>query len=105
MNGAPGEPIDPDVSMTASRRAACEAAGGYVERRGRRNAELCVTPYPDAGKACSDGSDYEGDCIVEGAAEMHKSGNSTGICQRDDALFGCFGTVENGAILRGLCVD
>ncbi len=104
LNGAPGEPIDPDVSMTASQRAACEAAGGFVERRGRRNAELCVTPFPDAGTICRDGSECQGDCIVEGSVQM-QTGGDVGICQRDDALFGCFGTVENGAILRGLCVD
>lgn len=91
--------------MTTSQRAACEAAGGYVERRGRRNAELCVTPFPDAGQACSDGSQCEGDCIFEGNAQQQSGENIVGICQRDDALFGCFSTVENGAILRGLCVD
>lgn len=102
---APGGLIDPDISMSAADRAACKAAGGFVERRGRRNAELCVTPFPDAGKACSDGSECAGRCIVEGGAEMQPDESIVSICQRDDALFGCFSTVENGAILRGLCVD
>ena len=91
-------------AMGEAERAQCLAAGGTVERRGRLQSELCVTPFADAGKVCTDGSQCGGDCIVEGRATP-SSGTVQGICQRDDRLFGCYSRVENGAITTGLCVD
>ena len=98
-------PAFPGGVMSADDRRACEKRGGTVEKRGMAQAELCVTPYADAGKACTDGDQCEGRCIAEGQVGSPPGEPVTGICQRDDRLFGCFGIVEDGAIEAGLCVD
>ncbi|EDL48119.1 hypothetical protein [Erythrobacter sp. SD-21] len=115
--GQQGEPVDetttvsqgmpalPGGAMSAEDRRACEGQGGTVERRGMAQTELCVTPYADAGKACTDGDQCDGRCIAEGQVGAPHGEPVTGICQRDDRLFGCFGIVEDGAIEAGLCVD
>ena len=100
MPELPNPPSLPDAE-----REACEAGGGSVERRGMMGSEMCVRPYADAGKACTDESQCEGRCIAEGRVGAPPDEKVTGICQRDDALFGCFGLVENGTISSGLCVD
>ena len=100
-----GMPVLPGGAMFAEDRRACEEQGGTVERRGMAQAELCVTPYADAGKACTDGDQCEGRCIAEGQVGSPPGEPVTGICQRDDRLFGCFGIVEDGTIEAGLCVD
>lgn len=94
-----------DRAMTADQRAACTKAGGTVERRGMAQTELCVTPHADAGKICTDGDQCTGRCIAEGQVGSAPGETVTGICQRDDQLFGCYGIVEDGRIEAGLCVD
>ena len=100
-----GRPVLPGGAMSAEDRRACEEHGGTVEKRGMAQTEQCVTPYADAGKACTDGDQCEGRCIAEGQVGSPPGEPVTGICQRDDRLFGCFGIVENGTIEAGLCVD
>lgn len=94
-----------DRAMTADQRAACTKSGATVERRGMAQTELCVTPYADAGKTCTDGDQCTGRCIAEGQVGSAPGETVTGICQRDDQLFGCYGIVEDGRIEAGLCVD
>lgn len=93
------------LSLPETERKACESDGGSVERRGMMGSEMCVRPYVDAGKACTDESRCEGRCIAEGRVGAPPDEKVTGICQRDDKLFGCFGRVENGTITGGICVD
>ena len=95
----------PGEVMPADDRRACEKQGGTVEKRGMARAELCVTPYADVGKVCTDGDQCEGRCIAEGRVGSPPGEPVTGICQRDDRLFGCFGIVEDGTIEAGLCAD
>jgi hypothetical protein len=95
--------IGPNSSMADNAAAACRAAGGIVERRGRLQAELCVKPYADAGKACTSGSQCAGDCV---ATEAVADGTQVaGQCQADDRPFGCFAKVENGRATGGICID
>jgi hypothetical protein len=98
-------PVIPNYTMSQAERDACTAANGFVDRRGRIQAEVCVTPYADAGKVCTDGDQCEGRCIAEGQAGTPPGETTEGICQRDDYLFGCYGIVEDGVIEAGLCVD
>ena len=102
---ARGTPVLPGGAMSTEDRRACEEQGGTVEKRGMAQTELCVMPYADAGKACTDGDQCEGRCIAEGQVASPPGEPVTGICQRDDRLFGCFGIVEDGTIEAGLCVD
>lgn len=95
----------PDApSLSVAKREACLADGGSVERRGILQAEMCVRSYADAGKVCTDGSQCEGICMVEGQAGTPGT-SAQGMCQKDDKLFGCFGVVTDGRIETGLCVD
>ena len=82
--------------------AACEASGGYVDRRGRGQFETCVHPYADAGQSCTDNQQCDGKCVTEPDAGMT---GVVGECQADDALFGCYAEVVDGAAVRAICVD
>src|SRR6188768_1281455 len=42
--------------LSESERQACLADGGKLATMGRSGNEGCVRPMPDAGKACTDGS-------------------------------------------------
>ncbi|WP_299307412.1 hypothetical protein [uncultured Croceicoccus sp.] len=82
--------------------AACEASGGHVDRRGRGQFETCVHPYGDAGQSCTDNQQCDGKCVAEPDAGMT---GVVGECQADDALFGCYAEVVDGAAVRAICVD
>jgi putative hemolysin len=93
------------TTLSDADRATCAADGGTVERRGRLGAELCVVPFADAGKSCTDASQCEGQCIAEETGPQPEAENPKGMCQADDKLFGCYSTVENGKIANTICVD
>lgn len=95
--------IGPGRALSAQARAECESRGGTVQRRGMMNSEMCVTPYADGGKQCTDSSQCEGRCIT--SAGSMGSPSVAGTCQKDDRLFGCFSEVLNGKAAGGLCVD
>lgn len=99
---APAGPQSYPMEMSAADRSACTAKGGRVERRGRLGAELCVTPFADAGKACTDKSDCQGKCIATGNSPTPPT---AGQCQADDRLFGCFAEIDGGKAVNALCVD
>lgn len=86
--------------------AQCEADGGFVERRGMIGLPICVTPYEDGGKACTDSSECQGQCILKSwGAEEPGEGPIVGSCEPDDKTFGCFGIVTNGKVESAICVD
>ena len=93
------------TTLSDADRATCAADGGTVERRGRLGAELCVVPFADAGKSCTDSSQCEGQCIAEETGPQPSAQNPKGMCQADDRLFGCYSTIENGKIATTICVD
>lgn len=93
------------MTLSAVERTSCAADGGTVERRGRIGAELCVIPFADAGKSCTDASQCEGKCIAEEAGPQPDAQSPKGMCQADDRMFGCYSTVENGKIATTICVD
>jgi len=95
--------IGPNAIMADSAAAQCRAAGGVVERRGRLQAELCVKPFADAGKSCTDGDQCAGDCVMEAAGQ--DGAQVAGQCQADDRPFGCFAKVEDGRATGGICID
>lgn len=82
----------------------CARLGGYVQRVGLLGREACVVPYKDAGKACTDGSQCEGDCW--GEARPYAPGElATGKCQPTNMPFGCNSRIDNGVASPVLCVD
>ena len=96
--------------------ASCSARGGEIRRIGRMGRSVCVTPYADAGKRCTDGDQCLGGCRAEANLPPPPSGDAApgrppappavteGRCQADTDPFGCYVRVEDG---RGttICVD
>ena len=94
------EPAAPSAQTLAS---ACSAKGGSIQPVGRAQIPTCVTPYADAGKACTDKSQCEGNCILEGNIEA--TGDVTGQCQKTNRQFGYYAKVVNGKSTGAICVD
>jgi hypothetical protein len=94
------QPAAPSAQSMAS---ACAAKGGSIQPVGRAQIPTCVTPYADAGKACTDKSQCQGACIAEGNLEAQ--GATSGQCQKTDRQFGCYAKVVNGKSTGAICVD
>lgn len=102
---SPPLPQHQRITATASRD--CQAAGGRMENRGMVGTAMCVRPYADAGKACTDKSDCTGLCIRTdfNSVEARAHAPATGTCQPDNALFGCFAEVVDGHYKDAWCID
>lgn len=98
-SNAPTQAPDQDASASA-----CLAGGGTMTQVGKLQTWKCITPYKDAGKACTDSSQCEGECRTSVNTQPGK-GPVTGACQADNGHFGCSATVEKGQLGRALCVD
>lgn len=83
--------------------AQCSAKGGSVQPVGKAQIPTCVIPYADAGKVCTDKSQCEGNCILEGNIET--TGDVAGTCQKTNRQFGCYAKVVNGKSTGAICVD
>lgn len=95
--------------FTAEQRAACEAEGGRVATAGLSGDDMCARPYADAGRACTDGSQCLGDCLLDesslnGKRPVHDM-EAAGLCQAFAYPFGCRNLIEDGRLTLGLCVD
>ena len=101
-----GPPTAPAPEVTAAQTPeACAAAGGTIQPVCRRQTEVCVIAYADAGKPCTDGYQCQGDCRAEPSDGPPKPGTVTGVCQADSDPCGCFTTIEDGQIAHAICVD
>lgn len=86
--------------------AACAAAGGKMRPQGRMQSVRCVIGYADAGQACTDGDDCQGDCRIEDVANAPTAGaDAVGQCQAASGRFGCYTTIEDGKAEATICVD
>jgi hypothetical protein len=83
--------------------AQCSAKGGSIQPVGKAQIPTCVVPYADAGKACTDKSQCEGACILEG--NLEPASDVTGQCQKTNRQFGCYAKVVNGKSTGAICVD
>jgi putative hemolysin len=90
--------------MSSADRASCTAAGGTVERRGRIGAELCVRPFADASKQCTDSAQCQGKCVGT-AEQVSSTAPVTGQCQADDRMFGCHSEIRQGKAVNAVCID
>ena len=94
--------------VTSEMTSACIEQGGSIEHRGMVGSAVCVHPYADAGRPCRGKMDCKGQCIatdwVDG--QWPKTGEAhAGFCQKDDALFGCYVTIEGGKVSDAICAD
>jgi hypothetical protein len=100
-------PRDESTSPNASVRdaEACSNRGGTWRRVCLMGTWSCVMPYRDAGKACSDKKECEGQCRYQGSEQLAPGSPAKGVCQRDSDPCGCFAEVRDGKLQHALCVD
>ena len=89
---------------------------------GIEQVEKCICKAKDGGKACRDGAECEGSCIVQDDAKFEvveagppPRGYYVGRCSDYDTAFGCHRVIANGTRGKGpqsaddaaqrLCVD
>lgn len=97
--------IDPNLPQ---RDRDCLARGGQPGKAGITADWVCVTPRPDAGKACTGSSECDGDCIYApkpGEPRPQPGDPVAGICQATSNDYGCRDQVEEGRFVGTLCVD
>ena len=97
--------VGSDAPMQSADASACAARGGVMKQVGRMQSWQCVVTYADAGKPCTDGSQCQGDCRVEGNTGLAAGAATAGVCQADSNRFGCHATVENGVTRGTICID
>ncbi|MGE3475063.1 MAG: SUMF1/EgtB/PvdO family nonheme iron enzyme [Rhodospirillaceae bacterium] len=99
---APSAEVDAQVAKVTT----CLAEGGHMQLAGFARNVLCIKPYADAGKTCSDESECEGGCMFERGMKMPPAGQpAMGVCKRDNYSFGCRTYVKGGKVIPGPCVD
>jgi hypothetical protein len=103
-------------------KAGCDACKGLWARHGIADTESCICKTKDAGKACRDGSECEGTCLVGDDVKFEVTvpgppprGFFTGRCSDYDTAFGCHRMIPSGTHANGpatedeaaqrLCVD
>lgn len=91
-------------SVAAAESAACAASGGVQRPVCRLQRQMCVRPYRDGGRVCSDDDQCAGGCLYEGAA-VAADGTTTGLCRKNDDPCGCVEHVVGGKRANGICVD
>jgi len=128
--GPSGPPPPPPAATPAAAvkpprpttKAGCDACKGLWAVHGIAETESCICKTKDASKACRDGSECEGTCLVAEDAKFEvvvpgppPRGFYTGKCSDYDATFGCHRSIANGTRAKGpavaeeavqhLCVD
>jgi hypothetical protein len=83
---------------------ACQAKGGHIRSFGMFGTPVCAVPFPDGGTPCSGKSDCAGKCLTDSSV-LPVGTPSSGLCQRDDHLDGCWSEIVEGKINGGWCVD
>ena len=84
---------------------ACTVQGGKFAQQGKLGCYQCVVTYADAGKACTDGSDCQGNCESRGEYADVGTANQTGQCSADSSPFGCHQVINNGVAESAICID
>ena len=100
----PGAP-EPE-QIVATDAASCKTQGGDWRPVCRMQQPACITTFPDAGKACTDGSQCAGDCLASPEAGFADGGaTATGICAANNDPCGCKQKIEDGKATSAICVD
>lgn len=86
----------------------CEKRGGQWRLVGKAGNNICVLPYSDGGKECTDSSQCLAGCYYhppEGQTFPQPKTVVKGTCRKDSNPFGCFVEVKDGKTMPGLCAD
>jgi hypothetical protein len=90
-------------------RVTCAMSGGQWIRDGIfGQAQYCLQSYSDGGAPCTQSSDCQGACMLDGPISQSalNSVNSSplqGSCKRNNGRFGCFTYIERPT--EGWCID
>jgi hypothetical protein len=104
----PGAPSPaPQLSFLAQTRdaASCKAGGGNWRPICFLGKPACVVTFPDAGKACSDKADCQGQCYAVLASGPPGTAKAVGVCQQTSDPCGCHSRILKGLAEPVLCVD
>lgn len=103
---APAPAAEAPKPENATDEASCKSGGGEWRPVCRMQQPACVTTFPDAGKACSDGSECAGDCVSANTGEFPAAGaTATGVCATNNDPCGCRQTITGGKANAAICVD
>ena len=83
----------------------CRAHGGKIRKVCMSQMPVCIVPYADGGRDCTDNAQCQGRCLYAGPRIPLERGTVAGKCQVDDDPCGCRTEVVNGRIDDTLCVD
>ncbi len=82
--------------------AACEAHGGKLIKLADFEPPTCVTPFPDGGKPCADGSECVGGCYYYSTPHpTEPPKKKKGVCQRNNYFRECYREVKDDVIEPG----
>lgn len=96
-------PVAVNKIVPATDPAACSTQGGNWQPICMLQKPACVLTFKDAGKACTDSSQCQGSCIVDGTAPPDQP--AVGVCKATSDPCGCMQFVENGKAGYPLCAD
>lgn len=100
----PTAPASETATVAGADAAACATRSGVLRPVCRMQRPMCVRPYRDGGRICSDDDQCAGGCLYDGAA-VAADGTTTGLCRKDDDPCGCVEHVVGGKRANGICVD
>ena len=93
----------PQIRLSQGEVDACRVAGGAVGTRGMMGMQMCVIPFSDGGRTCTDKSECSGACIVVlNSVSEPRPRDGVGACQKDNAQFGCFSEVRHSSTTRDM---
>src|SRR5689334_7864158 len=101
--GRASERAPHDPPTRPSTKEACDACQGIWAAHGVEESETCICKTNDEGRECTDGNDCQGECLLDGDAELHvmeqgdpPRGYYKGHCADYDTTFGCFRHIPDG---------
>ena len=91
-------------------RRLCQAEGGRIQPTLLPSVRVCVKPFADAGKKCSDGSQCMGSCLItekdaDWDDDLTAGQDASGHCQGEDPFLGCYIEIEQGKTKQAICAD
>ena len=84
----------PDEFCVKGNKVQCNERGGEWRRSGMFSRYICVVPYPDGGKPCSDHSECLGGCYIDGSNPRNV--DTQGRCRKTNSPHFCLEGVSNG---------
>jgi hypothetical protein len=89
----------------AATQEACLGQGGAWAPICRLQRPACVLTFKDAGKACTDSDQCQGNCYADLSKGPQAGQPATGVCATNSNPCGCNARVEDGVATPTLCVD